>query len=128
MKILVGCDGSVASKAAVELAIKHAKAFNAEVIACNSLMVPDTVEKERAEKVISDVEDRFKAESIPLSTHVIIRGMEPGEDLVRFAEENEVDEIFIGLKKMSKIEKLVFGSNAQYILLNASCPVVSAKE
>jgi nucleotide-binding universal stress UspA family protein len=49
MKVLVGCDGSASSKAALDVAIKHAAAFNAEIIACTSLMVPDPIEEKRAD-------------------------------------------------------------------------------
>jgi len=52
-----------------------------------------------------------------------VRGFEPGEDIVHYAEENEVDEIIVGVKRRSKVGKLVFGSNAQYVILEALCPV-----
>ncbi|MEE8415892.1 MAG: universal stress protein [Desulfobacterales bacterium] len=57
----------------------------------------------------------------------MIRGLSPGEDLVEFAEENEVEEIVIGIRKKSKVGKLVFGSTAQFIILTAGCPVVTVK-
>ena len=51
--------------------------------------------------------------------------MTPGEDMVKYAEENEVDQIFVGIEKKSRTQKLILGSNAQYIILKAPCPVVS---
>ena len=53
--------------------------------------------------------------------------MAPGEDLVRFAEENDIDQIFIGVEKVSRTQKIIVGSNAQYIILKAPCPVVSVR-
>jgi nucleotide-binding universal stress UspA family protein len=53
--------------------------------------------------------------------------MTPGEDLVDFAKEQAVDEIIIGIKRRSKVGKLLFGSNAQYIIIKAPCPVVTVK-
>ena len=62
-----------------------------------------------------------------METHLLVRGLSPGEDIVTFALDNEVDEIVVGLKKVSAVEKMIFGSNARYIILHAHCPVVSVK-
>lgn len=127
MKILVGYDGSEPSKAAVELALKHAAAFGAEIVVCNSVMVPDPIEEKRASEMLADVQKKHQNESVTLTTHLALQGLSPGEDLVKYAQINDIDEIIIGIKKVSKIGKLLFGSNAQYVLLNAACPVVAVK-
>lgn len=130
MKILVGYDGSNAGKDAIELAISHAKAFNADIEVVASLIggsVTEVVEIRHAEEDMAYAKNRIEKEGIACSTHVLIRNMAPGEDVVQFAEENSVDEIIIGIKRRSKVGKLLFGSNAQYIILNAPCPVVSVK-
>ena len=44
-----------------------------------------------------------------------------------FLLENEIDEIVIGIKKRSKVGKLIFGSTAQYVILEAPCPVLTVK-
>ena len=56
-----------------------------------------------------------------------VRGLEAGEDLVQLADEHKADEIVIGVRRRSKVGKLLFGSTAQFVVLNASCPVVSVK-
>jgi nucleotide-binding universal stress UspA family protein len=69
----------------------------------------------------------FEENGITCNTHLLIRGLGPGEDLVEFAEENKVDEIVVGVKRSSKVGKLLMGSTAQYVILKAKCPVVSVK-
>ncbi|PIE61335.1 MAG: universal stress protein UspA [Desulfobacterales bacterium] len=61
---------------------------------------------------------------IKSESHVLIRGMAPGEDLVQFAKEKNIDQIIIGIHRRSRVGKLVFGSTAQYIILSAPCPVL----
>jgi nucleotide-binding universal stress UspA family protein len=58
---------------------------------------------------------------------VSVNYLTAGEDLVQFAKDNDVDMMFIGIKKTSKVGKLMFGSTAQYVLLNAPCPVVAVR-
>ncbi|MFZ0613124.1 MAG: universal stress protein [Desulfobacterales bacterium] len=131
MKLLVGYDGSNAALAAIELAIRHAKAFRAEkVYLVRSMEGGQHVtrkEFEIAEHELGRVNRAFADESIPSETRLLVRGCRPGEDLVQFADDNGVDEILIGVRRRSKVGKLVFGSTAQYVILNATCPVTSVK-
>jgi nucleotide-binding universal stress UspA family protein len=53
--------------------------------------------------------------------------MTPDEDLVAYAKEQGIDEIAIGIRKRSKVGKLIFGSTAQYLILNAPCPVITVR-
>jgi nucleotide-binding universal stress UspA family protein len=47
--------------------------------------------------------------------------------LVALAEQTTADMIVIGLRRRSPVGKLVLGSNAQRILLDATCPVLAVK-
>jgi nucleotide-binding universal stress UspA family protein len=53
--------------------------------------------------------------------------LSPGEDIVKFAEDNAIDFIFVGIEKKSRAQKILLGSTAQYIILKAGCPVVTVK-
>lgn len=130
MKILVGYDELGAVSNALALALKHAKAFGAEVEVLTSL--EEGTENEiqdisAAEKGLEYAKQYFEKEKISCKTHLMIRGVSPGEDLVSFAKEKKIDEIIIGVKKRSKVGKLLFGSTAQYVILEAHCPVVTIK-
>jgi nucleotide-binding universal stress UspA family protein len=130
MKILVAYKDAKVSEDVLIMAHKHALAFKADVFIVTSLEQSPTLKKEEIDKADSKLEKLikpFKADDIVCETHTSVSYKSPGEDLVRFAKENDIDEIIIGIKKRSKVEKLVFGSTAQYIILKAPCPVLAVK-
>jgi nucleotide-binding universal stress UspA family protein len=130
VKILVGYDGSNVSREAIALATEHAHAFKAEIIIVRSMVGgPEVPRKdfEDAENGLEYEKNRLLDKKIPCESILSVRGMEAGEDLVRLAEENKAEEIIIGVRRRSKVGKLLFGSTAQYVILNATCPVVSVK-
>lgn len=130
MKILVGYDGTNSAKEALNLAKTHAKTFGATVEVVTSMekgTEGQREEIEQAERGLEWAKSLFDDNDIPCKTHLLIRGLTPGEDIVGFAEENKVDEIVVGVKRRSKVGKLLMGSTAQYVILQASCPVVSVK-
>jgi nucleotide-binding universal stress UspA family protein len=130
MKILVGFDGSDASKAALKLAAEHAQAFDAKLLLVQSMVGGPEVPKrdfENAERELGYQKSQLKNQNIACESLLSTRGLDPGEDLVRLAKEQKVGEIIMGVKRRSKVGKLVFGSTAQYVILNAPCPVVTVK-
>ena len=130
MMILVAYDGSEASAAAVKLAIAHARAFNAEIRLVFSMeegREEDLEDIDAAKAKLEELEKSVAEAGIACKTHLLIRGSAPGEDIVRFAEEHGVDEIIIGIRKRSKVGKFIFGSTAQFVILEAACPVVTVK-
>ena len=130
MKLLVGYDGSNSAKEALNLAKIHAKAFGASIAVVTSMEKGTEGQREdiaQAEKGLEWAKSLFEENEIECDTHLLIRGLSPGEDIVEFAKENQVDEIVVGVKRRSKVGKLLMGSTAQYIILQAPCPVVSVK-
>jgi nucleotide-binding universal stress UspA family protein len=130
MKILVGYDGSNSAKEALKLARKHALAFKASVDVVTSMERGTEGEQqaiEDAERGLEWAKSLFEEKKVACKTHLLIRGMAPGEDLVEFAKEAKIDEIIVGVKRRSKVGKLLMGSTAQFVILQATCPVVSVK-
>ena len=127
MRILMYYDGSEESKEAIPIVKLHGKAFNAKVDVVSSLFKGDESqlgEIEQRENELEYVKSVFEKENIPCETHLLIRGLEPGEDIVKFAVEKNVDEIIIGTEKRTRVEKFLLGSVAQHIIYNSNRPVV----
>ena len=130
MKYLVGYSGSEESKAALSLARTYAESFGARVFVVASMGGGRSEKVENIGKAAHDLafaEKFLKEKGVACESHQLARGMSPGEDLVRFAVEQEIDLIFIGVEKVSRTQKIIVGSNAQYIILKAPCPVVTVK-
>jgi len=131
MRLLVGYDGTNAARQALELVKKRAKLLGAKVDVVNCMVQNHKLKYEDIRKVEEKLEGEVRAilnsENIPYETHLVISGQDIGESLVQYAEQHKPDEIFIGIRKRSKVGKLVFGSTAQFVILNAPCPVVVAK-
>jgi nucleotide-binding universal stress UspA family protein len=130
MKIMWGYDGSNASRAALQVAIKHAKAFGARLFLVSSMSKGTEDEQKeirQVEKELEDIKSQVESDGIACETHLLIRGMIPGEDLVNYAEENDIEEIVIGVRRRSKMGKLLFGSTTQVVILSAPCPVVTVR-
>ena len=129
-KIVVGYDGSNTAKAALDLSREYAKAFNAEIYVLFSLVGGSETKVEEikaAEEELEYAQTYYDKEKIPCETHLLIRGMAPGEDIVQFAKDNEVDLVVMGVRRRSKVGKLMFGSTAQLVILESPCPVMTVK-
>ncbi|MGD8881532.1 MAG: universal stress protein [Desulfobacterales bacterium] len=130
MKILVGYDGTNSAKEALNLAKSHAKAFAASVEVVRSMQKGTESQRkaiEQAERGLAYAKTLFEEDNIVCNTHLLIRGLSAGEDLIEFANENKIDQIIVGVKRRSKVGKLLMGSTAQYVILQAQCPVVTVK-
>jgi nucleotide-binding universal stress UspA family protein len=130
MKILVGYKGINVGKDLMDIAVKHAKVFDGEICLVTSMVGGEKTEKQEiidAEKNLENAKAYFDKLGVKNETHLLIRGLEPGEDIVKFARENDMDEIIIGVRSRSKVGKLLFGSTAQVVILEAHCPVLSVK-
>ena len=130
MKILVGYDYSTVTQDVLALAKQQAQAFKAEVHLLRFLEQGPELNREaiqQAEQNLDHVKREFATMALACDTHVVISALSAGEDIVQFAEQNSIDLIVIGVRRRSKVGKLLFGSNAQLIILTAPCPVLTVK-
>jgi nucleotide-binding universal stress UspA family protein len=79
------------------------------------------------EKELTRVGDLLQEKGLDHEVRQLVRGNDPAEDLISVADEESADFIVIGLRRRSPVGKLILGSNAQRILLDASCPVLAVK-
>jgi nucleotide-binding universal stress UspA family protein len=131
MKFMVCYDGSKEAKKALELTREHAKVWGATLEVINSIMRDLSLNRsfiEKKEQALEyEINEFLGGSGISYKAELLIDTLHPAEQMVQYAEREEVDQIFIGIGKKSKVDKLIFGSTAQYMILKAPCPVVSVK-
>lgn len=140
MKILVCYDGTPPSEKILEAGIKMGKGLDAEIHLFTSIP-PQKKPKEvfefiddeaglklkNARKEIEAACHIVKEAGIKCQTHVSNRNKNPGEDIVDFAEQIKAEYIVIGVRMHSLLEKIIFGSALQYVLIHSSCPVLAVR-
>jgi len=130
VNILVCYDDSPAAQAALKLSVVHAQKFNGRVFIITSLVggsKEDLQEHRNAENGLKYAREILEKENVACESHLLVRGLSAGEDIIRFAKENEIDEVIVGIRKTSKVGKLFFGSTAQFVVLEAECPVITVR-
>ncbi|PZF79251.1 universal stress protein [Jiangella anatolica] len=128
--IVVGYVPKAEGRAALRRAAEEARLRGARLIVVNSARGGrdfDDDDAVRADAELATVSQQLKDAGIEAEVRQLVRGMDVAEDLIAVAEENTADFIVIGLRRRSPVGKLILGSNAQRILLDAPCPVLAVK-
>lgn len=128
MKILIGLDRSAVAQDAMKTAMAYAQKLEAEIILACSMAGGAGVPREDfvdRETLLQRAENKVRQGGLTCETIFSVRGLEAGEDLVQLAREKEADLMVVGVRRRSKVGKLLFGSTAQFVILNAPCPVLT---
>jgi len=130
MKFLVAYNGTKESEAALEVAQTQARIFNAKLVVVSSSEGGKGEKIEDINQIKQDLEriqKEMSNDGLDCEVEQLARGLTPGEDIVLYADENDIDQIYVGIRKKSRTSKLILGSTAQFIILRAKCPVTSVK-
>lgn len=128
--IVVGYVPKPEGEAALEHAISEAKLRGASLVVVNSHRGGDALDADtvaRTEQQLQAVQKKLSDAGVEFVLQQLVRGFAPAEDLVKAAESARADLIVIGLRRRTPVGKLILGSNAQRILLDAHCPVLAVK-
>ena len=130
MAIVVGYVPTKEGRAALTAAASEARLRNTRLVVINSNRGGKDLDQEEAAKYDNELESIKKElddAGIEHQVRQLVRGMEPAEDLIAVADEVDATLIVIGLRRRTPVGKLILGSNAQRILLDAPCPVLAVK-
>mgnify|MGYP000459971936 CR=1 FL=1 len=130
MTILVALSKSERRTRVMDFAVEEAKLRGKKLVIVHSLYGGDKTSKEEIEEgenLLKWAEEKALSEGIEVETRLLIRGKDPGEDILDFMREVKPDLIVVGVKRRSPVGKLIFGSIPQKIILNSDVPVVAVK-
>lgn len=130
MTIVVGYVSTKEGEAALERAFEECKLRKDNLVVIHSDRGGASLSGDAARKNEDDlkaVRHRIDDAGIDGEVRGLVRGKEPAEDLIVVAEETDASLIIIGLRKRTPVGKLILGSNAQRVLLDAPCDVLAVK-
>lgn len=130
MSIIVGYIPTREGRAALAAARDEAVQRQVKLLVVNSHRGGrdfDSSQAQLFEEELARVQRDLDEAGVEHEVRALVRGNEPAEDLIEVAGESDADLIVIGLRRRTPIGKLILGSNAQRILLEAQCPVLAVK-
>jgi nucleotide-binding universal stress UspA family protein len=128
--IVVGYVPKAEGQAALRRASMEAKLRGAKLVVVNSHRGGRDFDREaqaRGEQELSEIREQLTQDGVEHEIRQLVHGMDPADDLIQVAKDVEADFIVIGLRRRTPVGKLILGSNAQRILLDAPCPVLAVK-
>jgi nucleotide-binding universal stress UspA family protein len=128
MTIVVGYVPTPQGDAAITAAINEAQVRNESLHVVNTSRGDAPVDNRLAnEEQLAAVRQRLEASGVDFEIEQKFKGDDPSDQLVDLADELKASLIVIGLRRRSPTGKLITGSQAQRILLDANCPVLAVK-
>lgn len=129
MAIVVGYvatrEGEAAVKAAIELVRERGGSL---VVVASEHSSRRSAERDAEHE---DQRDKLRARldeaAVRYEIRVTSRNNDVADDILEIVEDVNADLVVIGLRRRSPVGKLILGSNAQRILLDAPCPVLAVK-
>ena len=128
--IVVGYVPKPEGHAALRRAAEEARLRDARLVVVNSHRGGrefDSGDALESQEDLEAIRSELREAGVEHEVRQLVRGMDPADDLVNVAAEVSAEFIVIGLRRRSPVGKLILGSNAQRVLLDAPCPVLAVK-
>lgn len=115
--IVVGYSAKPEGAAALNRGLAEARLRGSSLVIVHTVTGDDLVE----------LTTNLAGHDVQAELHAAVNPLDPAEDVLSHAEDRAADFIIIGLRRRSPVGKLLLGSNAQRVLLDAACPVLAVK-
>ena len=127
MNVIVGYRPTPEGRAALERAVDEVRHFGARLLVINSAEQPTgSPEPISSEHGVDALSESLAADGIVNDIRQLDVDDDPAESILSSVSD-PTDLIVIGLRQRSPVGKLIMGSVAQRVLLEAGCPVLAVK-
>ena len=128
MTVVVGYVPRPEGESALRHAVDEARSRGSRLVVVNTSRGDAAVDARYADDAqLLALEATLAASGVEHQVVHGIHGREASEEILEVAQEHRADLLVIGLRRRSPVGKLLMGSTAQRVLLEAACPVLAVK-
>ncbi len=128
MTVVVGYVPTPEGEAALDHAVREVTRLDARLVVVNTSRGDALVDQRYAEpNQVKALEAKLDGAGVQHVLLHAIRGKDAADEILDAALEHRADLIVLGLRRRSPVGKLLMGSTAQRVLLEARCPVLAVK-
>jgi len=128
MNVVVGYVPTPVGEAALSHALEEARRRDTRLVLVNTSRGDALVDERFADQTqLEALRTRLAASGVAHDVVQSVRGREAHEEILSVVRERGADLVVIGLRRRSAVGKLLMGSTAQRVLLEAPCPVLAVK-
>lgn len=128
MTIVVGYVPSTQGEAALATAIAEASAHGDRLLVVNMARDDKLVDANRAGSAeLTRLDSELTESGLPHEVRQIEHGSDPADAILDVVDEVGPRMLVIGIRHRTPVGKLLLGSTAQRLLLDAPCPVLAVK-
>lgn len=128
MPIVVGYIPSPAGHSALTSAIEEARLRGSRLVVINASRGDALVDRRHSSaEDWQSVRQELSDSGVDHEVLQQVEAKDPAEQILDVARQTNAELIVVGLRRRSPVGKLIMGSQAQQILLEADCPVLAVK-
>jgi nucleotide-binding universal stress UspA family protein len=130
--VLTGYIPTQQGEAALRAGVEEARRRSEDLLVINMarddvLADPHLAARAGIERIERDLAELLGSSGLSFEVRQVLEGSDAAEVLIETAGSERVSVLVIGLRHRSPVGKLLLGSAAQRILLEAPCPVLAVK-
>ena len=128
MSVVVGYVPTPEGEAALQHALQEAAKRGTRLVVVNTSRGDALVDRRYAQdEQLGELERRVADSGVEHVMLHAITGRDAAQEILAVADEHRADLVVLGLRRRTPVGKLIMGSTAQRVLLEAACPVLAVK-